>query len=385
MIEVRCVTSQKEFASLEVEWNELLKRSAANSLFLTHQWLYSWWQAFSDRACLFLLLCYEQTSNGESLIGIFPGYVKKSGLCPPAHRLRLLGSEVVTSDFLDVVVEKGREEEVLRELVKEFRISKAFHLVELTDLREDSPLLQMRRENSESEYCFHEWPVTKLCPVIPLPATTEEYFSGLSKSVRKNFQYYRRKLEAQGAILEIIQKNDDLPLGIQDFTRLHNARRGQKNQSGIFSTAAQKLFYNDVFGRLFDAGWLELAFLNISGERIAGVCQFNYGESSYYYQTGYDIAWEKSSVGFVLNVLLIERAIDQGKSFYEFLRGVEEYKYRLGATSDRHLSDIYLRNGSLMGDIFLAKRHLGRSVKEKAKVILQPFLGNRLTDGKVCP
>jgi len=148
---------------------------------------------------------------------------------------------------------------------------------------------------------------------------------------------------------------------------------------------AQKTFYHDVFGRLFDAGWLELAFLNVSGERVAGVCQFNYGDSSYYYQTGYDVAWEKSSVGFVLNGMLIERAIDQGKSFYEFLRGEEEYKYRLGATSNHHLRDVYLKNGSILGEIFLAKRRLVRAGKEKAKVILKPLLGYSFSGEKVCP
>lgn len=382
---MRRVIDAEEFAGIEGLWNELLERSAANNPFLTHQWLNCWWKAFAGRARLHVLLCYEYTSSGKSLIGIFPGYVTIGGLCPPTRRLRLLGSEVVTSDFLDVIMARGREEEILRALLAEFRNSKDFHLVELTDLREDSPLLQTPGAKYESEWCLHDWPVNKLCPVISLPTTPADYFAVLSKSVRKNFQYYLRKLEAQGATLEVIHGKDDLTKGINDLSRLHNARRCQKNQSGIFSTAAQKAFYEDVFERFFDAGWLELAFLNVSGERVAGVCQFNYGDSSYYYQTGYDVTWEKSSVGFVLNGLLIERAIGQGKSFYEFLRGEEEYKYRFGATLNRRLRDIYLKNGNILGEMFLARRRLVRAGKEKAQVILQSFLGNRIAAGKVCP
>lgn len=139
----------------------------------------------------------------------------------------------------------------------------------------------------------------------------------------------------------------------------------------------------EVFDRFFRAGWLELAFLNVAGKRVAGVFQFNYGDAVYYYQTGYDVAWEKSSVGFVLNGLLIERAIRQGKSSYEFLRGAEEYKYRLGATHQRQLKDVYLTRGSLPGEMFLACRRLNRAGRSAAKVLLGAAFGARMTEPKV--
>jgi hypothetical protein len=53
------------------------------------------------------------------------------------------------------------------------------------------------------------------------------------------------------------------------------------------------------------SGWAELAFLKVAGERVSGVCQFDY-DAIYYYQTGYDVAWEKQC-RFCLSGLLIER------------------------------------------------------------------------------
>ena len=377
MIEVRCVADEDEFFGLESAWNDLLRRSSANSPFLTHQWLLSWWKAFGGSSRLHVLVCCEDTGQEQSLLGIFPGYVT-SNRFPFVSRLRLLGSEVVASDFLDVIVASGRETESLSALLAHLCHEEGHHLVELTDLREESPLLRATDLEFGCEWSLQEWPVQKLCPAVPLPKTSADYFAGLSRGVRKNFQYYRRRLESQGARLEIIERKEDLPGGMEDFSRLHRSRCSQKGQSGIFSSESQRSFYSEVFERFFQAGWLELAFLNVAGERVAGVCQFSYGDAVYYYQTGYNVSWEKSSVGFVLNGILIERAIHQGKSFYEFLRGEEEYKFRLGATRRRCLRDLYLKNGSFTAEMFLRLRRLNRDSRALVKALLRPVLGVRI-------
>jgi CelD/BcsL family acetyltransferase involved in cellulose biosynthesis len=253
----------------------------------------------------------------------------------------------------------------------------ALHLVELTDIPDESPLLEeLETAVAEIGWRTQQWPAHKLCPVIDLPASWDDFMANLSRSVQKNYQYYRRRLQGQGAFLEIISNQAEMPEALAEFTRLHNSRRHQKQQKGIFSTSARKLFYKEMLQRFTAAGWVELAFLKVVDERVAGVCQFNYGNSIYYYQTGYDVTWEKYSVGFVLNGLLIERAIGAGRSCFEFLRGEEQYKYRLGATRNRYLRDIYLKRGSSLGEMYLARRKLSvgcrRLVRQSINCLKSP-------------
>ncbi len=367
---------------MEKEWNDLLKRSVADNPFLTHQWLHCWWRAFGKGLRLHIVLCRDDKAECRPLLAIFPGYIT-CGVFPPIRRLRLLGSEVVTSDFLDVILSGDSEKEILMELLSALHGDGNYQLAELSDLREESPLMTSIESAPSSGWQVQDWPVRKFCPYLILPESPAAYLSGLSRGVRKNFQYYRRRLEKKGAFLEIIQREEDLSQGINDFSRLHRSRRSQKGDSGIFFSKAQRNFYAAVFERFFRAGWLELAFLNVAGERVAGVCQFSYGNAVYYYQTGYDVSWEKSSVGFVLNGMLIERAIEQGKSYYEFLRGEERYKIRLGAVQKHQLRDLYLTRGNLYGELYLALRRLHRSVRSSAKTLLNPFLGGRMLDGKL--
>lgn len=372
MISIKCINNKHDFFELQNTWNSLLASSEENNPFLTHQWLYSWWEAFGQESELHILLFYEVTANDECLVAILPGYIKSMGFFPSLNCLRFLGSEVVTSDFLGIIVLNDKEVEVCRALGEYLKKSSIIHLTELTDIPDQSVTAQILKDTQDDGLRVTDWKVRKWCPYIELPHSPEAFFSSLSVNTRKRYRF-RRKLEAQGLQLEIIRDQGELSVALEDFKRLHNQRRQQKGQSGIFATDNQQLFYERTLKRFFEAGWLELAFLRIRSERVAVVCQFNYAENIYYYQAGYNIDWEQSRVGFVMLCLLIEKAIIEKKRFYEFLRGEEDYKYHFGATQKRMLMDLTLRNGSFYGEIgfakiktlFIARRQIKKTLPEK--------------------
>jgi len=371
VIEIRRIDSAAGFALLEREWNDLLRRSAADTIFLTHQWLAAWWDAFGTSDSLCVLLCIENDGHESRLVGILPGYIQRDRCLRSVRRLRFLGSEVVTSDFLDLITAPGRETEVLDAILDHLSRSGSVHILDLTDIREGSPLLQQGEGGANSDgWVFHRWPVYKRCPVIALPADWNAYLASQSRRFRRNFQYYQRHLQAQGMELQVLRTPEQIAEALGDFQVLHNSRRGQMNQGGIFATPQQQQFYADVLQRLARSGWVELIFLTVGGQRVAAACQFDYGKAVYYYQNGYDISWEKESVGFVLNVLLIERAIAKGKVSYEFLRGEQEYKLRFGAHHLRILQDLYGTRG-VVGALYRDGRRVVAGCRKMAKKILR--------------
>src|SRR5262245_39670649 len=91
----------------ETRWNGLLDRSRLPAVFLTWQWQTEWSQAFAaDRPRQVL----TATSTDGALAGILPLYEDTPG------RLRILGG-VDISDYLDVIAEADREEEVWQALL----------------------------------------------------------------------------------------------------------------------------------------------------------------------------------------------------------------------------------------------------------------------------
>ena len=82
-----------------------------------------------------------------------------------------------------------------------------------------------------------------------------------------------------------------------------------------------------------------LAAAAAAGDRRSGRSGCEYGfffQDAYFaYQGGRDPAWDRESVGFLLEVETIRRTLEEGASEYRFLGGEEDYKYRFPAEDPR--------------------------------------------------
>src|SRR5690349_19277347 len=106
---IELVEDAEAFFGLRDEWNALLKASNSDTVFLTHEWLSSWWRHLSEGRRLSILLARE---NGD-LIGILPVARRQPQYARMMPRLlEFLGSGLIGSDYLDLIARKGRETDV---------------------------------------------------------------------------------------------------------------------------------------------------------------------------------------------------------------------------------------------------------------------------------
>jgi CelD/BcsL family acetyltransferase involved in cellulose biosynthesis len=94
----------------------------------------------------------------------------------------------------------------------------------------------------------------------------------------------------------------------------------------------------------FHAGWLQLSFLEIEGEKAAGYLNFDFDDHIWVYNSGWDMRFSTYSPGWVLLGYLLQWANEQGRKSFDFMRGDEEYKYRFGGI-DRFVSRAIIRRG----------------------------------------
>ena len=78
MLRVTEVTTPEGFASLHAPWNRCLATSSNNTVFLTWEWLYTWWEIYSSRKRLSILLFHDE---GGELVGIAPFTLGLDGTC----------------------------------------------------------------------------------------------------------------------------------------------------------------------------------------------------------------------------------------------------------------------------------------------------------------
>ena len=75
---------------------------------------------------------------------------------------------------------------------------------------------------------------------------------------------------------------------------------------------------------------LKLTFLDLDGAPAAAAMCFDYNSTTFLYNNGYDNKFSSLSVGLLSKVLAIKDSIRTGKRKFDFLKGTEKYKFRLG-------------------------------------------------------
>ena len=97
-----------------------------------------------------------------------------------------------------------------------------------------------------------------------------------------------------------------------------------------FLTEAMRAQMHASARAAFRAGWLQLAFLTVNGEKAAGYLNFDYNNRIWVYNSGIDYKYLELSPGWVLLGYLLEWANEHQRAEFDFMRGDEDYKYKFG-------------------------------------------------------
>ncbi len=324
-------TTPHVFEQLQPEWNALLHQSTADTPFLTYEWQKTW----SDCLCscegeLHLLT----VRDGGALLGIAPLFVlsepNKDG--QPQRLLRLIGS-VDASDYLDLIAVRGREREVFAAMLDTLAQSDTWDAIDLWNVPEASTTRALLPEMIAAR----GWKLLDekqvVCPIIRLPTQFEDYVQSLDKRDRHELRRKLRRGEAtEGVAWYAITGKDqihDLDEAAEAFIALMMKSRPDKSD---FMTDDMRRFFHQMIRATHAGGFLHLAFLEVNGVKAATYLSFDYNQKRLVFNSGLETErFQSLSAGIVLAARIIDEAIQLGYREFDFLRGGEEYKYRLGA------------------------------------------------------
>ena len=118
-----------------------------------------------------------------------------------------------------------------------------------------------------------------------------------------------------------------LAKAVETFLALFHRNRQDKS---AFMTGAMEAYFRDLIQALDREGLLRLCILDVAGQSAAAVLCFDYQGVRYLYNSGYDERFQALSVGILCKILSIRQGIEMGCRHYDFLKGAEEYKRRIG-------------------------------------------------------
>lgn len=288
-----------------------------NCLFVLPLWLKTWWDTFGDNNGPEILAGYRQ----EKLVGLAPLHIQEK-------TARFIGGENVC-DYQDMIVASNHHHEFFKAILTHLK-QKNVRFLQLGMLRPDSmSLTQLPNLAKQMGYAVVYDQVAFSYEII-LPRTWESYLHMLNGKQRHEIRRKLRRLNEVGEIrFRVIKRPEEISENIDPFFSMFKASRPDKSE---FLTDQMVSFFRLLTQRMAQQGFLRMFFLDIDQLPAAGVMCFDYNNTLYLYNNGYNPQFSNLSPGFLSKVYSIRDSIEQGKLRYDLLKGDEGYKKRLGST-----------------------------------------------------
>jgi CelD/BcsL family acetyltransferase involved in cellulose biosynthesis len=313
-----CTVSLENFESLRNIWSARRHRLDWNCIFMLPPWLETWWQEFGSEQRPVLYAVRE----GETLLGIAP--LERKGDC-----LFFIGSPDLC-DCMDFIVAPGREADFFNTLLDHME-TLSIRDLDLRCLRPDSKVLlhlaPIARQRGHKIFCTPDDTSLELA----LPSMWEEYLGVLTSKQRHEVRRKLRRIHEAGEVtFHILHVPGSLSRGLELFLRLF--RQSGDDKAG-FMTAQKESFFISLARAMAREDLLRLPVLELNGVPVAALLCFDYNGTVHLYNSGYDPQHRVLSAGLVSKILCIKDSIEKGKKKFDFLKGDEVYKHRLGGTA----------------------------------------------------
>ena len=383
MLNIRLINTSTEFEKLRDDWADTLGKSAVDTIYLTNEWLYTWWQIYGDNSELFILTARD---DDESLVGIAPLMIKKYSFLPsrrfPVRQIQFLGvGNVCSSDHMDFIIKKGVEEGFFN-AVFDFIIKSRdrWDTIKLTYINEDSDSIPYLQRHSEEHGLIYKHENLTKSPFIKLPKRVQEYNEGKWKKLQKEMGKYTRRLHRDfDARCDVVDSADKLEDSIDELTRINRKRWNQKGTKSSFSSQKMTLFHKKISKIFFEKGWLDFCFMNLDGRNVACFYNFIYKERDYGYLAAFDPSpvYSRYSIGMLMINHGVERAIKQECREFDLGRGVDKYKMRYATDVNESVS-VRIGRKNPKGILMTSILDVGSSLKNFMIWILPEEIINKI-------
>ncbi|MGD0488227.1 MAG: GNAT family N-acetyltransferase [Syntrophorhabdales bacterium] len=309
------VVISENFDSFSSYWIQSPCPSMWNCIFVLPPWLKAWWHEFGSDAELYLAAVLRD----DVLIGVAPLLLKDG-------EASFIGSADVC-DYLDFIILPGKEVDFFTVLLDNLK-DRGVGRLSLGPLRPGSTvlssLLPLVRDLKYDFACEMKDVSSEVC----LPPTWEEYLGMLTQKQRHEVRRKLRRLREAGDInYRVFEDWDSISLSMALFLKLFRESRQDK---ATFLTTRMEQFLTSLVNGMAKAGLARLGILELNASPVAAVLCFDYNNTVFLYNNGYDPHYSSLSAGSICKALCIKDSIEKGRGKFDFLKGAEEYKHHLG-------------------------------------------------------
>lgn len=365
---VEVVEDPAAFDALRDEWNAAACASLDANVFLTWEWLRTWWRHFGEGrtdAHLHLVVLRD----AEGLVAAAPLYRTERGVGP----VRVAVLQTIAHDAGDYggVILVRRPDEAVDALLDHCTARLRNHAaIVLSRLTTDSVLLaRLRAAASDPARTGNLVVAESELPDAVCPFTDVREGYNLTKHLKKHkIRQRMRRLSEKHEVAFEYHTGPRLDEGLDRLVAVHQARWDdrQDEMQGLFADADHAEFLLDGIRALDGAGWSRLLTLTADGHTVAADLDFDFAGRVYMFKGAFDPAFGEFSPGQLVTYRVFEDGIERGVEEFDFMRGDHPYKRRW-ANGDRSLVSVTLTRPGLAGKIAAGRHRAARTLETRLR------------------
>lgn len=354
-IKTQVIRNIDGLAGLGESWNNAVSASNNPSVFSTYEWFHAWIKNFAADLDIFILLAWKD----NILTGIMPLHVLKhsrSGttICSL--------SNAHTCKF-DIVLPEQGGPEVLTAMLARLSNELPWVKLQLWYVPQSVRNIALLKNISRGLICGIRTERQMESPYLDINFTWQDYLDSRDKKVRKNWDYFERKLNKEGQV-EVLTITD--PSSIDDmlkqaYTIEQSSWKGGQG-SAIANSSNTADFYHDLAQSMSQKGEFQLHFLRLNDKAIAFDYCLIHKDRYSVLKTGYDPAYSKSSPGRVLRKITLKRIYEDNKfKLYDLLGAKDAWKLEWTENSEAllHVQIYSNRPAARMHYLYARSKDLG--------------------------
>lgn len=358
---LRIVSDEAAFLALEPHWNALLDQNAVRTPFMTWDWVSLWYQLHKHQ-CSLCVGVLDDAATGRP-IAIAPLIIGRptEGSRKMLRHLTFIGCiGADASQGMDFLVPAGLERSLVPQLARTFRRSMLkWDVIDLQSMHAESPTLPFIKAALASHSAPGERSAPQNSYLMSLPPTWDEQLALWKSKERVIYRSKWRKLmdEHQGRAL---QGGVDVPAeqAFDELWRVHSMRfEGEKSN---FLNDASRSLHRELVRRWTPSGRVMLPLIEADGRIVAARYGFAMDGRYWSFQTGYDPAYGKASVGKLSLGWTAQCAIERGLREIDHLPGEARYKQEWSTHTRRVVHLEAFNHISLTALVFRAVREFNR-------------------------
>ena len=328
MLRIEALTDLDSLHRLEPVWNPLLERSDAPAVFLTYDWLTTWWQCFGADADMLVLV----VRAGDEPVALAPLMLNRQTrrISFAANALSMRANFILTSD----------PQESLRAIFAYLSSGLNWHDMVFNYIPADSVTAALSPTACRANNLRPGYLPSLISPYTALTGRSwDDYVKTFDRKFRKNLLYYERRFyEGESGRAVIYRSSSDLDQALAACREVALASWQHENGTSIASSPEVWAFYSRLAQIAAERGWLRIGVLWAGGRPAAFEYNLVYRATTYSLKTGYHADFRHCSPGHVLTGFMIRTAMSDGCAEYDMVGMNEDYKMKWATGERPHTS-----------------------------------------------